>query len=162
MKQKLLSLLIMPLILVSGQGDNTTEYQETETPYISVISEPFYIGNDTLAISGLKVAENADLDGIKRYEEIIQQYDWDYNSAITIMNCESGGIADKHNFSHETRDDSWGLFQINLYGDLANERPSAEWLKVPENNIEYAYKIWSKTKSFRRDWVNCSKKHNIQ
>jgi len=146
----------MPLILVSGQGDNTTEYQETETPYISVISEPFYIENDILAVSGLKVAENADLDGIKRYEEIIQQYDWDYNSAITIMNCESGGNPNAVGDT-DTRYYSYGLFQIRALPG----RPSAEWLKVPENNIEYAYKIWSKTKSFRRDWVNCSRSQGV-
>lgn len=73
---------------------------------------------------------------------IIKTYDWNASVAYAIMICESGGQFDAHNFSNITKDDSWGTFQINLYGKLAKSRPSPEWLKIPENNIAYAYKMY--------------------
>ncbi len=143
----------MPLIFVSGQGDNTIEYQETESPYISVISEPFYVDNDTLAVSGLKVAEKGD------YDHLIRQYDWDFNSAKKIMMCESSGNPNAVG-DMDTRYYSYGLFQIRALPG----RPNPEWLKVPENNIEYAYKIY--LQEGRRfgatgGWYNCAKKNFI-
>lgn len=77
------------------------------------------------------------------YYDLINQYDWDTNLMYRIMQCESKGDPNAHNFSHKTKDDSWGLLQINRYGKL-DYRPGPEWLVVPENNIDYAYEIFLK------------------
>ena len=62
--------------------------------------------------------------------------------AVNIAFCESGLNPLAHNYNPKTGDNSWGLFQINLYGDLKHERPSPEWLVIPENNIQYAYELY--------------------
>jgi hypothetical protein len=85
--------------------------------------------------------------------ELIRKYDWNAETMYNIVLCESGKNPNAHNFSHETMDDSWGLFQINLYGSLADERPSPEWLLVPENNVEYAYYLYGN--GGLRHWRNC-------
>lgn len=74
------------------------------------------------------------------YRDLISQYSWNAETAIAICNCESGGNPLAHNSTPP--DNSVGLFQINLYGSLASSRPSADWLKVPANNIEYAFGMW--------------------
>jgi len=77
-------------------------------------------------------------------EDRIAQYDWDKALAYKIMMCESGGNPNALNDNPKTGDYSVGLFQINLYGDNAKDRPSEDWLKVPENNISYAYELYKK------------------
>lgn len=77
-------------------------------------------------------------------EDRIAQYDWDKDLAYKIMKCESGGNPNALNNTPSTGDYSVGLFQINLYGDNAKSRPSEDWLKVPENNIAYAYELYKK------------------
>lgn len=59
-----------------------------------------------------------------------------------ICMAESSGNHLAHNLNHKTRDDSYGLFQINLYGDLAASRPSPEQLLDPNFNVDYAHKMW--------------------
>lgn len=60
------------------------------------------------------------------------------DNALKIMQCESHGVPSVVNDSPATGDYSIGLFQINILGDLAKNRPSEAWLKVPANNIAYA------------------------
>lgn len=74
--------------------------------------------------------------------------------AIKVAVCESGLDANAHNFSHATRDDSWGVFQINRYGSLAS-RPPPSKLKNFRFNIRYAYGMYSG--SGWSPWVNCSR-----
>ncbi len=96
-------------------------------------------------------------DGLDQYKCFINRYDWNTTTAYNVMMCESSGRPDVNNFTHATRDNSWGLFQINIYGRLANTRPSAEWLKDPENNVEYAYQLYRQ--NGWKPWLNCARKH---
>lgn len=82
------------------------------------------------------------LSSSKSVRELINQYDWDTDVAYAVMMAESGGDPKEVNLNHGTADYSIGLFQINLYGSLSDGRPPADWLKNPENNVDYAYKIY--------------------
>jgi len=73
------------------------------------------------------------------------------------MNCESGG--DPEVINTVSPDYSVGLFQINLYGNLAKSRPSEEWLKVPENNIAYAYELYQGRGWVH--WLNCARMKGV-
>lgn len=87
---------------------------------------------------------------------MIAQYDWDKDLAYKIMMCESGGNPLALNDNPKTKDYSVGLFQVNLYGDNAKSRPSEDWLKVPENNVAYAYQLY-KDGGFKAHWSCFSK-----
>ncbi len=137
--------------------------------FIKPSYSPVHIEDKVLGVKTEKIAEKSNLATKKGndcpYYNLISQYDWNIDSACKIMMCESAGRPNAHNFNHSTRDNSFGLFQINRYGSLSNKRPSAEWLKIPENNIEYAYKIFiSEGRRFGTTggWYNCSKKLNIR
>ena len=65
--------------------------------------------------------------------------------ALRIAICESGLNPNALNDNPRTSDYSVGLFQINLYGELAKSRPSEEWLRVPENNVAYAYEMYQRS-----------------
>ncbi len=84
--------------------------------------------------------------------EEVSKYDWDVNVVMQIMALESGCNPTALNNNPATRDYSVGLFQINLFGGNAASRPSEEWLKVPENNIAYAYKLY-KTPTGYNHWT---------
>ena len=88
------------------------------------------------------------------YRPLLEQYDWDVDTVLKIMKGESGfrnSVYCKHwalNDTPATRDYSVGLMQVNLFGNLALERPSEEELKIPEKNIAFAYKIYSDAGTF--------------
>jgi hypothetical protein len=94
--------------------------------------------------------------GVSDVDALLSQYDWDIRIARAVMLCESNGNPNALNNNPATNDYSVGLFQINLYGNLRADRPSEEWLKVPANNIEYAYTLYSQ--SGWKPWVNCGRK----
>jgi hypothetical protein len=103
--------------------------------------------------------------GNRDWDYLLLKYDWNVEHARAIMMCESGGNPQRVNDNPKTKDYSVGLYQINLYGGNARTRPSEEWLKIPENNIEYAYKLYkSQGNRFGTTggWFNCSKKHGIK
>lgn len=115
--------------------------------FIMVESPPVYIKTQVLATR-------------TDYYHLFTQYDWDADIAHKIMMCESSGnpnaVGDTNTKYH-----SYGLMQIRA---LPN-RPSPEWLKVPENNISYAYKIYlqeGKRFGTTGGWYNCSKKYGIR
>lgn len=88
------------------------------------------------------------------YYYLLAKYDWDINEAYKIMLCESGGNPTLININSFTKDESYGLFQINIFGELKKKRPDAEWLLNPENNIDYAYRLYSK--HLWKPWKRCS------
>lgn len=120
---------------------------------ISQTSDIVLLQGNTLLANNFYVPKPQILATHIDYFYLLDQYDWDSNLMYRIMLCESSGNPNAHNFSHRTRDDSWGLLQVNRYGALANIRPSAEWLKIPANNIEYAYSIWER--QGYNAWRNC-------
>ncbi len=169
--KKLIILTICLLgIVLLGMIVLNREPQTSEVPdalvlsknYIEVPFEPVFIKSEVLGTKTEKMAENSNLSDKRAFQELIEQYDWNTDEAYRIMMCESSERADAHNFNHSTRDNSHGLFQINTYGSLANERPSREWLIVPEQNVSYAYELWSETRSFGKHWVVCSRKEGIR
>ncbi len=92
--------------------------------------------------------------GIEAY---IRSKDWkgQEDLAVKIAVCESGLKSTAYNGNAHTGDSSVGIFQINLYGNLAKERPSREWLSDPKNNIDYAHEMYLK-EGFR-PWT-CTRK----
>ncbi len=72
----------------------------------------------------------------------IAKYDWPKDQAERIMQQESGNNPGKLNDNPLTGDYSVGCFQVNLFGRLALNRPSEDWLKVASNNVSYAYGMW--------------------
>ena len=100
------------------------------------------------------VAVSGDLSGL-----LTKYFGSAAGQAQLIMSCESGGVPTKHNYNPATGDDSWGLFQINRYGSLAAGRPSADWLVVAENNIQYAANMHAR--SGWSPWANCARKNGL-
>lgn len=85
---------------------------------------------------------------VEQWRSEVAKYDWPVDNVLKTMQGESGGNPSKLNNNPNTGDYSVGLMQINLFGKLAKARPSEEWLKVPENNIAYAYQMYASSKSF--------------
>lgn len=73
----------------------------------------------------------------------IQKYDWNKTVAHNVMIAESSGNHLTVNDNPRTGDYSVGCFQVNLYGRLASTRPSEAWLKIPANNVAYAYQLYA-------------------
>lgn len=88
-------------------------------------------------------------------EAEIRKYDWDVDWALSVMQKESSGDPTAHNFSHATRDNSYGCFQVNIYGANAQNRPSGEWLSVASNNVQLAYEWYVRDgRTFCGQWPN--------
>jgi hypothetical protein len=77
--------------------------------------------------------------GVEQWRALVSKYSWDVDTVLRIMACESGGNPNALNSTPP--DYSVGLMQINLYGANALTRPSEAWLRVPENNISYAFQL---------------------
>lgn len=77
-------------------------------------------------------------------------------TAVAIILAESGGDANAHN--PRPPDDSFGLFQINMYGDLKQERAERYGLRStanlyqPRKNAEVAYDLFRRAGNTFRDW----------
>lgn len=69
----------------------------------------------------------------------VQKYDWNKQVAHAVMMAESSGDASELNDTPATGDYSVGCFQVNIYKDLARNRPSEAELKNPEVNVQWAY-----------------------
>ena len=78
----------------------------------------------------------------------IQKYDWDVATVLRIMHAESGCNPNAVNDNPSTGDYSIGLMQINIIGGMRDTRPSEEVLKIPSENIKFAYELYNSTRGF--------------
>lgn len=75
--------------------------------------------------------------------------------AFAVALGESGGKQSAHNDNEETGDDSYGLFQINMLGDMGPERrklyklKSNEDLYDPKTNARVAFELSEQGKNWR-------------
>lgn len=72
----------------------------------------------------------------------VRKYDWNVPVANAVMLAESSGNADNLNDNPITGDYSVGCFQVNIYKDLARNRPTEAELKDPEVNVKWSYEHW--------------------
>lgn len=105
--------------------------------YVATVLE--VVDKPTKAVVSDHSAEDSD------YFSLIAQYSWNPQIAYAVMMAESRGDSQALNNNPSTADYSVGLFQINLYGALADDRPSEEWLRIPANNITYAHTMWQQS-----------------
>ena len=105
----------------------------------------------TMAVEAISV----ELTSKEAIVDYIRSKDWkgQEDLAVKIAVCESGLHSKALN--DKGKDFSIGVYQINLYGNLALTRPSKEWLENPQNNIDYANEMFLK-EGFR-PW-SCLKK----
>lgn len=80
-------------------------------------------------------------------EEAIAKYfpPHEIANANKVMFQESSGNPANHNYNPSTGDDSYGCFQINLYGNNKYSRPSPAELVIADNNVRFAYNLWKST-----------------
>lgn len=86
---------------------------------------------------------NAPTNTCEQYRYLVAAYtDWNTDIMMRIMKMESSCDPTAHNYNPSTKDDSWGLMQVNRWGTLAYERPPANELENAVTNIEIAHEIW--------------------
>ena len=97
-------------------------------------------------------------------EDVIRRvFGKDADLAVKIAGKEqSNWNTNAHNYNSETKDDSWGIFQVNLWGDLKKDRPTPEQLQDPEFNIKYAKMLFDSAGTFCKDWATSCKKLGIK
>jgi hypothetical protein len=122
------------------------EIQSTDTVLTAPITPPQKPQN-ALTLKG----------NCEEYRSIVSQYEWDVEVVLQIMSHESGCNPSAVNDNPKTGDLSIGLMQINIYGENAKYRPSMEILKIPSENIAFAYKLW-KSSGFQSQWSVCKDK----
>lgn len=82
--------------------------------------------------------------------------------AIKVMLQESSGNPANHNYNPATGDDSYGCFQVNLYGNNKYSRPPASELVKADVNVAYSYNLWKSVGwCSTGGWLNTSKKVGI-
>jgi hypothetical protein len=91
-------------------------------------------------------------------------YDWPIEQAKSIMMIESENDPSIINDNPATGDYSIGCFQVNILGNLANNRPSKDQLLDPKINIKWAYNHYiamGRTFCTTGGWYNSCKKAGL-
>lgn len=118
------------------------------------------VGGDSSVVS----SSNAPIVGSGNCEDAIRRIfpASQHSTAIRIMLAESSGVVDNHNYNPATKDNSYGCFQINIWGANAATRPPASELVKADVNVRYAYNLWQSTGwCSTGGWLNTSKKIGI-
>lgn len=95
----------------------------------------------------------------------LARYDWPQDQAYKVMMQESKNDPHIINNNPKTGDYSVGCFQINLIGGMRATRPSEASLLIAENNVRYAYQMYSqqgRTFCKTSGWYNTCKKVGIR
>jgi hypothetical protein len=99
---------------------------------------------------------SADISAIEK-DLFVKYFGDKADEAKKIAYCESGNDPQAHNYNPKTRDDSYGLFQINLWGNNKLTRPAPEILLTEEGNIKFAKQLYDSAGGWSRDWIKCSR-----
>ena len=134
------------------KSSGTVSPTPTPQPVEEVTAKPDVI----LAVASQEPSQSTNYDALLK-----KHFGSQWRNAQKVMMCESGGKNRAHNYSDVTHDDSWGLFQINRYGNLKKSRPSPSWLTVPENNIAYAAGM-QRSQGWHNPWKRCSRNVGIK
>jgi len=160
--------LTLCLVIFSGAWFVCYQNNHKPAPSVPIVQA---IDSPAPALNGAKDFESADLPRDTEPREarpesvkdmIKRIFGKDSDNALKIADCESGFRPDRVNDNPKTKDYSIGLFQINLFGDLAKTRPSEQALKDPETNILWAKKIFDDRGGFAGAWSVCSRINNIK
>lgn len=138
--------------VLSYASANTSRTMTFENPRIITIPAPVVVTETPEVVPEKVVKKNPSRDAI---DGLIKEAfpTEEVAHARRVVWCESRYNAGAHNYNPATGDDSVGLGQINLLGNLFPGRliraqhigydgePTrealTEWLKVPENNLRY-------------------------
>ncbi len=92
--------------------------------------------------------------GDNEYRYLIEKYDWNINTMMYILDCESSGNPKAINWkdNHRGCKGSFGLFQIACIHFGKYSIDETNWDDA-ELNIETAYQVW--LKSGYNAWHNC-------
>jgi len=102
-----------------------------------------------------------DRGGVGSCAAEIAKYPWNQSLATAVSTAESGMRPGIVNHNPATQDYSVGCFQVNLWGALANGRPSEEQLRNAAVNVKWAYDAYVRNgHSFKGVWGVCRSKVN--
>ena len=148
---KVLNLVTFVVVTVFLCGQ-ATEYVESKNTSNTIV-EPSVRVNTVVETA----QASPTVSKVETVEEMIVRYfPEEPKKALAIARCESGTDSSKENLVG--RDNSYGIFQINIIGKLAKVRPTADELKDPETNIKTARSIYvGAGYTFSKDWVICSR-----
>lgn len=77
---------------------------------------------------------------VARWRQLVEQYDWDVDEALRVIDCESGGVPSVWNHQGSG---AHGLFQLLGWEWKAYELYGVWSVADPAVNVGVAYWIWS-------------------
>jgi hypothetical protein len=91
-----------------------------------------------------------DLDPVERWRGLVEQYDWDVETALRVIRCESRGDPGVYNAQGSG---AVGLFQTLGWQTLAWRLVGTGDLTIPEVNVAVAHFLWRDSGgTFRFHW----------
>lgn len=126
-------------------------FKEEPKAEIELESEILWVQENSIKAHNIPYFHKTQVLGVLHYQEEVMKYDWDWEIALKIMQCESSfnpkAVGDKNTPHH-----SFGLMQVR---NLPERNLNVEDLLDPIKNIEIAYEIY-KSQNWQA-WKNCYK-----